>query len=222
MDKGLKKILIISGGIGVLIGIGVVVYTKRNAIKKLAKTTFGGQKWFDTGLKWYRHSKTKDIVEKLHPKARDKFKEFISRVEKELGLQIIATSGYRTFEHQARLKKQNPKNASAGNSSHNYGFALDVNVLDGSGKNILRKATSIKRWEDSKVVKIAKEMGFKWGGDFSNYHDPVHFYIEPLPRKDLLALHQKGEKDAEGYVLNKHINIGFDGDMQYEFEVING
>lgn len=182
------------------ITLGVLTYLYSRELKGLAKSTFGGYKWFDDGLRWYQDQNTKNIVENLHPKARTKFKEFISRVEKETGLRIIATSGYRTWEHQARLKLENPSNASAGNSSHNYGFALDVNVMDSNGNIILRKASSDQEWEKSGIVKIAKSMGFKWGGDFSDYHDPIHFYLEPVSRTEMKNRYLAGKKDSRGYV----------------------
>jgi|TARA_R110000803_G_scaffold25320_7_gene60520 peptidoglycan L-alanyl-D-glutamate endopeptidase CwlK len=180
--------------------ISIVLLVLQNPIKKALKSSLGGYKWFDESLKWYRDEKTKNIVETLHPKIVDEFKEFISRVEKELGLQIIATSGYRTWKKQAALKKANPKNAAAGDSDHNYGFALDINVLNKDGKNILRKATSKKKWEDSGIVKMAKNMGFKWGGDFSNYHDPIHFYKQPISKGEMKREYLAGNIDNKGYI----------------------
>lgn len=200
---------IIGGAIALAI-VGVVLYTSREKIstkvKTLAKENLGGFKWFDESLKWYRDSKTKDIVDKLHPKFRDKVKEFFSRVEKELGLQMYGTSGLRTFEEQAKLYKENPSNAKVGYSGHNYGFAVDVNVIDPkTGKVILRKNSTSDEWEKSGVVKIAKDMGFKWGGGgaFKGYNDPVHFYIDPngMSTTQLLALHNSGKVDANGYVI---------------------
>ena len=194
--------LIIGGGI---IATGIVVYIYRNKVKSLAKDTFGGYKWFDESLAWYRNGKTKEIVEKLHPKFKDKVKDFFSRVEKELGLQMYATSGLRTFQEQEELKKENPSNAAPGLSGHNYGFSVDVNVMDKNGNIILKKASSSADWEKSGVVKIAKEMGLKWGGGgaFGSYHDPVHFYIDPngMTTTQLLAVHNSGKVDNKGYVI---------------------
>lgn len=198
MDKK-TKIWLISLGVGTVV-LGTLAYLYRNELKKSIKNTLGGYKWFDDALAWYQDGKTRDIVETLHPKARRKFKEFISRVEKELGLRVIATSGYRTWEKQAELKKENDDNASAGDSSHNYGFALDINILDANGKNILKKASSDSDWINSGVVGIAKEMGFKWGGDFASYHDPIHFYLEPLSRSEMKSRYLAGKKDNKGYI----------------------
>lgn len=196
---------LIGGGLALAV-IGVVLYMNRAKVKQIAKEELGGFKWFDESLKWYRNSKTKDIVDKLHPQYRDKVKEFFSRVEKELGLQMYATSGLRTFAEQAKLHKENPQNAKAGFSDHNYGFAVDVNVIDPkTGKIILKKANSSADWEKSGVVKIAKDMGFKWGGGgaFGGYHDPIHFYIDPKGMKsgELLALYNSGKVDNNGYII---------------------
>lgn len=222
-----QKILLIGGGIGVVaLGVLVFIYRKQITIKtkSVLKKQLGGTKWFDEGLAWYRNQKNKDLVNKLHPLARNKFKEFMSRAEKELGLKFILTSGYRTFEHQARLKKQNSKNASAGHSSHNYGFALDMNIINKNGRQLMKK-DSTADWKASGIVDLAKNMGFKWGGDFASYHDPIHFYLEPLPRAELLSLHKAGQKDGEGYVLSQHIPkdtlIAFDGSKQYIVELID-
>jgi len=200
-----KNRYLIGGGLALAV-IGVVLYMNRAKVKQIAKEELVGFKWFDESLKWYRNNKTKDIVDKLHPQYRNKVKEFFSRVEKELGLQMYATSGLRTFEEQAKLHKENPQNAKAGFSDHNYGFAVDVNVIDPkTGKIILKKANSSADWEKSGVVKIAKDMGFKWGGGsaFGGYHDPIHFYIDPKGMKggQLLALYNSGKVDNNGYVI---------------------
>ncbi len=191
--------------VGVAVGVLAIIYINRQKLKTLAKDTLTGQKWFDTSLQWYRDSKTKDIIEKLHPNYRNTAAQFFARVEKELGLRMFATSGYRTFAEQAALKSQNASNAAAGLSDHNYGWAIDVNVIDPkTGKNILMKASPKAAWEKSGIPKLAKSMGMIWGGDsFSGYYDPVHFAIEPKGMKgsQLLALHNAGKVDSAGYVI---------------------
>jgi hypothetical protein len=107
---------------------------------------------------------------------------------------------------QAQLHAENPQNAKAGYSAHNYGFAVDVNVIDPkTNKVILKKSSSTADWEKSGVVKVAREMGLKWGGGgaFGSYHDPVHFYIEPkgLKTMDMLAIKNQGKIDNQGYIL---------------------
>ncbi len=192
-------------GLGIVLGMATITYINRNKLKTLAKETLGGQKWFDTSLQWWRDSKTKGIIDKLHPKFQPIAAQFFARVEKELGLRMFATSGYRTFAEQAVLKSQNAANAAAGLSNHNFGFAVDVNVVNPkTGAIILKKESSSADWEKSGIVKIAKSLGMRWGGDaFSGYHDPVHFEIQPkgLKGSQLLALHNAGKVDSNGYVI---------------------
>ncbi len=196
-------------GVGIALGLLAITYINRNKLKTVAKTVakeaFSGQKWFDTSLQWWRDSKTKDIIGKLHPKFQSVAAQFFARVEKELGLRMFATSGYRTFAEQAAQKAANASNASAGTSAHNYGLAVDVNVIDPkTGKNILMKASPKANWEKSGIPALAKSMGMIWGGDdFSGYYDPVHFAIEPNGMKgtQLLALHNAGKVDSNGYVI---------------------
>lgn len=112
-------------------------------------------------------------LRKLNPKAKKTFRDFIKRVKKETGYRIIITSGYRTFAKQSELNKANSSNAKAGRSFHNYGMAIDINAVKGT--KWLRKSSSRGAWVDSNIINIAKEMGLRWGGDFSGYYDPVHF-----------------------------------------------
>lgn len=108
------------------------------------------------------------------------FNAFIHDIEKETDWQILITSGYRTVEEQEILKKRDDRNARAGQSKHNFGKAIDINLYQSTwitGKWLL-KSSSKKHWEDSGVLKIAKRYNLKWGGDFKSYYDPVHFEIE--------------------------------------------
>jgi hypothetical protein len=115
---------------------------------------------------------------------------------------LYATSGYRTFAEQVVLHNQNSSNAKAGYSSHNFGFAVDLNVRK-NGKTILQKASSNEAWEKSGVVDLARKIGIKWVGNFGSYHDPVHFFIQPngLDTTELRAMYNNGKKDSSGYVL---------------------
>lgn len=138
----------------------------------------------------------------LHPNARLKFAEFISKVQ-EKGYLVVITSGYRDFAKQAQLYRENSNNAKAGYSNHNYGYAIDINIVDPkTGNTVLRKASSDADWKKSGIVDIAKKLGLEWGGDFKNYHDPIHFF---MPREkntaQMLALVNEGRVDKDGYVL---------------------
>lgn len=111
---------------------------------------------------------------------QDEFAQFFKKVHKETPYLIFVTSGYRSNEKQKRLHAQNPKNAKPGRSPHQAKRAMDINLI--SLKGFIRKADSKETWEATGVPQIADEMGFRWGGNFRNYHDPVHF---DLPKSGL-------------------------------------
>jgi hypothetical protein len=171
----------------------------------IVKILFGNKSnknWFLTTTKWYNDGQSKKIIDRLHPKFKDKIAEFFTRAEQELGYELLATSGYRTFAEQQALYNQNNSNAKAGYSSHNFGFAVDLNAKKG-GKIVLSKSSSNDSWEKSGLVALARKIGIAWVGNFGSYHDPVHFYIQPngLSTTDLRAMYNAGKKDSAGYVL---------------------
>tara|TARA_R100001086_G_scaffold238819_1_gene163796 strand:+ start:565 stop:1134 length:570 start_codon:yes stop_codon:yes gene_type:complete len=138
------------------------------------------------GRKIYLSAKQENFVKDLHPQVQNKFRKLIDEIQKKTGWEMIITSGYRDFAKQASLKRQNPKNARAGYSEHNYGIALDM-VAKKDGER-LYKSTSKGKWLETGIPQIAKGMGFRWGGDFANYHDPVHFGLGHIyDTKKLLA-----------------------------------
>ncbi len=125
ITKSTKRTLLI------LAGILVATIIVGNII---LKNTDDSKDWFDKNTKWYKDEHTKGIVNKLHPKFRNKIAQFFTKMERDLGLSAYATSGYRTFAEQEVLHKQNSANAKPGYSSHNFGFAIDINVKDKDGK----------------------------------------------------------------------------------------
>jgi len=170
-----------------------------------SRSTKDYSSYFNDKYRWHKDAHTKNIVNKLHPLYRGKVAEFFSKIEDELGFTAYATSGYRNFKEQEALYKQNNQNAKAGFSSHNYGYAIDINVKNKDGNMFLKKADTSKKWRDSGVVPLSEKLGLSWGGDgnFGTYHDPVHFYIKPNNKgtDDLRALVNQGKVDKDGYVL---------------------
>ena len=197
MEKKAK----IAIGVGVVLLVGATVVIFRKDIAAALKRTFKGYTWFEDGLAWYRDSKNRAKVEALHPAYQDNIKEFFSWIEKNTPYNVIVTSGYRTFEHQAELYKENSKNAPAGKSNHNYGFAVDINLRHKKTGERLKKASSKSKWLATGIPQQAKKMGIDWGGDFNSYHDPIHFYKANMPSTtQMYALHQAGKVDNKGYV----------------------
>lgn len=112
-------------------------------------------------------------LSELHPVVQTQFRAFVKDIEA-MGFKVIITDCLRTIAKSAELKKQNPKNAAPGLSSHNYGTAMDLNVIK-AGKQYM-KATPLAEWEATSIPKLAKEKyGMRWGGDFNGYKDPIHF-----------------------------------------------
>jgi peptidoglycan L-alanyl-D-glutamate endopeptidase CwlK len=136
-------------------------------------------------------------LEELHPKFKGLFKEFYSRVVAEVPLENgfwRVVQGFRSFEYQEGLYAQGRSvkgavvtNCRGGQSPHNYGVAVDVIGI--VGKQLVPVTADI--------VKIAKEMGLVWGGDFKSYHDTPHFEIAGFKWQKFLAL----PKDKEGWVI---------------------
>lgn len=171
--------LLIIASILTICVVGVILYFRNKSFEKFIDTV--------SGLNLILSAQHESFIKDLHPSYQARFRQFIKAVE-DSGWKVIITSGYRSFAKQAELKRQNPKNAAPGRSRHNYGIAIDINAQ--SGSKWLRKASSRQAWLDSGIPQIAEKMGMKWGGNFNNYWDPVHFEI-PLDVNRLVAQAQK-------------------------------
>ena len=116
------------------------------------------------------------LVGELNINTQDTWRKFLNTLnEKYPGYTLSINATYRTYQRSIELKQQNPKNATPGYSPHNYAFAVDMNVIDTTGK-VYRKKDR-KPWVESGIPKIAKSLGMRWGGDFKNYIDCVHFDV---------------------------------------------
>ncbi len=116
-------------------------------------------------------------IKLLIPEMRPLVQKFLSLASYN-GFDIRITSSYRSFDEQAALYMQGRglsgpvvTNAKPGQSSHNYGLAIDV---------VDRKKGYDIDWK--KLGKIGKQAGLKWGGDWWRFIDRPHFY-HPLTRK---------------------------------------
>lgn len=199
-----KDILIILGlGLTMSVIVALLIFKKTNIMGEENEIDYS--KYYNDKYRWYKDKKTLNLLNKLHPKYRNKIAEFFSKIEDELGYTAFITSGYRSFKEQQILHNQNSQNAKAGYSSHNFGFAVDINVKDKKGVTFLKKANTSKKWRDSGVIPLSEKLNLLWGGDgnFGSYHDPIHFYIKPnnLSTSELRALVNGGKKDNNGYVL---------------------
>lgn len=103
-----------------------------------------------------------------------------------IGIPIVITQGLRTIAEQDALYAQGRTkpgsrvtNARGGYSYHNFGVAVDFVLLMPDGKSVswdtVRDGNSDKQVDWIQVVRIAKELGFAWGGDWVSFKDMPHF-----------------------------------------------
>lgn len=116
-------------------------------------------------------------ISRLAPVFQVKVRVWLALVKTRLGYDVIVTSGVRSFAEQAAQHKADARNPAPDVNNpdvHMRGIALDVNFKDAHGNVVLRKATDPASW--APVVLLARACKIKrWGGNFSNYPDRVHF-----------------------------------------------
>ncbi|MUK89780.1 M15 family peptidase [Ornithinibacillus sp. L9] len=122
----------------------------------------------------------------LHPIVKKKTEHLINEAEAQ-DISIVITESFRTFERQEELYAQGRSEegsivtyAKGGESYHNYGLAIDFAIVkenedltwdinyDGNGNDK-------SDWHE--VAEIAKDLGFEWGGDWSNFKDYPHLQM---------------------------------------------
>ena len=124
---------------------------------------------------------TENRINLLHPKIKDEVKALVEKANSLLSAhsEIRIVQGLRTFEEQHKLFLQRPRvtKADAGSSYHNYGLAIDFCLLI-DDKEISWDLQ--KDWDGDKiadwmeVVKVFKDAGYEWGGNWK-FKDNPHF-----------------------------------------------
>ena len=120
------------------------------------------------------------ILQELNPAAKAQFTKFFQILkERYSGYRVLINSINRSWEKQAELaKKPGEKNAKAGKSAHNYGMAVDMNIITPKSTTNRTLMKYIRTpWLEEGIPLVAEEAGLKWGGDFDDYTDCVHFYV---------------------------------------------
>ncbi len=158
-------------------------------------------------------------IEKLHPSVREEVKKIIKECDKALTgrAKVRITQGLRSFEEQEKLYAigrittgKKITNAKAGQSIHNYGFAVDIcMMIDGKEASW----DTAKDWDNDKVadwyecVKIFARHGWNWGGNWKTFKDLSHFEKKEIPTKKRTVKTNwktlyKMERDQDGYVIS--------------------
>lgn len=123
----------------------------------------------------YRRMLSPALEKKLAPyndSARAKFRNLLAAFEAR-GYEVLVTSTVRSYDEQFKLWK-NGIGSKPGNSSHETGKAIDLNVRKGG--ILYTSRTPKAEWEATGLPALARTMGFRWGGDFrTTPYDAVHF-----------------------------------------------
>lgn len=114
----------------------------------------------------------------LHPRLDFLLDKLLKECAKKR-IYLIITEGYRTKAYQDALYAKgrtkpgkivtNAKGAGY-NSQHQWGIAFDIAIND--------KKQPYDEKMLKKVVKIAKELGLGWGGDWESFVDTPHFFLK--------------------------------------------
>jgi len=122
--------------------------------------------------------RSEKMITTLLPEVRPYARALVHAARQDLGVTLIVTSGTRTYEEQAELRRKylagkGGKAAAPGYSNHNFGIAFDVTIFNGK--------TPV--WESPKykaVGTIGLALGLVWGGTWTGRdNDEPHFSLRP-------------------------------------------
>lgn len=124
----------------------------------------------------------------IHPELKQKIDKLFEVAKKPYNYNLRITSGYRTPEQQQALYEQgrtrpgkivtNARGIPVCESDHCKGLAVDI-VDTKNGYNI--------NWE--LLAQMARDIGLKWGGDWKQFPDKPHFYIDKPTNQLTLGQH---------------------------------
>jgi peptidoglycan LD-endopeptidase CwlK len=139
----------------------------------------------------------------LHPLVRERSNQLIQQAA-DKGIGMVITDDFRSAEDQDRLYEQGRTvagnivtHARGGESFHNFGLAIDFAIKTPSAEIIWDmqydgNQNGIADWNE--VVEMAKNLGFEWGGDWSQFKDYPHLQMNfGLTLADL----QNGKRPAD-------------------------
>ncbi|GAF11830.1 phage endolysin [Bacillus sp. JCM 19046] len=148
-------------------------------------------------------------AEGLHPIIEEKTEQLIEHAAA-VGIDLMITDGFRSIEEQNELFRQGRSaggkivtNAMGGQSLHNFGLAVDYALLNQSGQpiwDLTYDGNNNGEPDWFEVAELAKDLGFEWGGDWTDFVDFPHlqmtfgYTIEEIQQALLEA---EGEENEE-------------------------
>ncbi|WP_010529350.1 M15 family metallopeptidase [Lentibacillus jeotgali] len=127
------------------------------------------------------------LPESLDPVVTEKTEKLVDQAA-EKNIDVVITETVRSHEEQDALYEQGRSKkgsivtyAEGGESYHNYGLAVDYALRNHNGKIIWNTSYDGNNNGESdwfEVADIAKELGFEWGGDWSNFKDYPHLQMD--------------------------------------------
>lgn len=136
----------------------------------------------------YIDKPTIDKIKIAHPKLRDELEKLVEKINKDIltgSAKVRITHTLRTFVEQDELYAQGRTkpgkivtNVKGGDSFHNYGLACDiVLIINGITASWDTKKDFDKDQQSDwmEVVKVFKDAGWVWGGDWRTFKDMPHF-----------------------------------------------
>ena len=127
------------------------------------------------------------LLNRLNPAYWKRFLGFLTEFKETnpTGYIFKINATYRTFKRSAELKKApgGSDNASPGKSAHNYGLAMDFNLVVPNGETLM-KSHGKEKWLATGIVDIAKKHKLGWGGNYATYKDYIHFYVKEWNNKN--------------------------------------
>ncbi|QOV13288.1 M15 family metallopeptidase [Viridibacillus arvi] len=126
------------------------------------------------------------ILTELHPIVKEN-KNILLKKAAEIDIDVIITEGLRPFEKQDELYNQGRSTkgnivtySKGGESFHNYGLAFDYAIKNANGGiewDIEYDGNHNGESDWFEVAKLAKELGFEWGGDWRKFKDYPHLQM---------------------------------------------
>lgn len=135
----------------------------------------------------YKEYSNRPLPTSLHPIVAEKADTLQNQAEK-IGIPIIITDAFRSFDEQDAIYARGRTTdgsvvtyAKGGESYHNYGLAIDFALLPSPESAIWDleydgNQNGQSDWME--VVDLAKDLGFSWGGDFTNFKDYPHLQMD--------------------------------------------